>query len=95
MNKCLYCYQSLDVNTAQEYHQKCVQKFFGSKLAPILPYKMSDMALLAKKVVERSITVPGVQPKLSMGVINDALKDGASGRMTILDALEGLYILKQ
>lgn len=94
MNKCLYCYQPLQANTAQEYHEKCAQKFFGSKVAHVLPYKMSDMAVLAKEVVERSITVPGVQPKLSMGVINDALQDGTSGRMTILDALEGLYILK-
>lgn len=94
MNKCLYCYQLLEVNSAQEYHEKCVQKFFDSKVAPVLPYKMSDMAVLAREVVERSVTVPGVQPKLSMGVIHDALQDGTSGRMTILDALEGLYILK-
>ena len=55
---------------------------------------MKDMYSLAKEVVERSVTVPGVQPKLSMGIIKEALQDGASGRMTILDALEGLYILK-
>ncbi|WP_461534410.1 HipA domain-containing protein [Sinomicrobium sp.] len=94
MNKCLYCYQPLQANSKQEYHEKCVQKFFGSKVAPILPYKMSDMAVLAKEVVERSVTVPGVQPKLSMGVINDALQEKTSGRMTVLDALEGLFILK-
>lgn len=92
MNKCLYCYQGLQANATQEYHEKCAQKFFDSKIAPVLPYKMSDMVSLAKEVVERSVTVPGVQPKLSMGVINDALQDGAPGRMTILDALEGFYI---
>ncbi|MHC5352767.1 HipA domain-containing protein [Myroides sp. LJL115] len=94
MNKCLYCYQGLQADATQEYHEKCAQKFFDSKIAPVLPYKMSDMVSLAKEVVERSVTVPGVQPKLSMGVINDALQDGTSGRMTILDALEGFYILK-
>lgn len=94
MNKCLYCYQPLEANAVQEYHDRCARKFFSSKVAPLLPYKMADMADLAKEVIERSVTVPGVQPKLSMGVINDVLQDGASGRMTILDALEGLYILK-
>lgn len=94
MNKCLYCYQALETGATQEYHEKCVHKFFGSKTAPLLPYKMSDMVVLAREVVERSVAVPGVQPKLSMGIIHEALQDGSSGRMTVLDALEGLYILK-
>lgn len=94
MSKCLYCYNDLDKNTSQEYHTKCALIFFGSQTAPMLPYEMKDMSSLAKEVVKRSVTVPGVQPKLSMGIINEALKEGTSGRMTILDALEGLYILK-
>lgn len=93
MSNCLYCYQPLEATT-QEYHDACAREFFGSKTAPRLPYNMSDMDLLAKEVVERSVAIPGVQPKLSMGLINDTLQDGNSGRMTILDALEGLYILK-
>lgn len=94
MSKCLYCYKYLEQNSTQEYHNKCALKFFGSESAPLLLYEMKDMSRLAREVVERSVTVPGVQPKLSMGIINEALKEGTSGRMTILDALEGLYILK-
>ena len=94
MSKCLYCYRDLENNATQEYHIKCALEFFGSETAPLLPYEMKDMSGLAKEVVERSVTVPGVQPKLSMGIIKEALQDGTSGRMTILDALEGLYILK-
>ncbi|MCC9043696.1 HipA domain-containing protein [Myroides sp. M-43] len=94
ISRCLYCYQVLETNASQEYHDKCAIKFFGSKIAPILPYAMNEMDRLAKEVVQRSVTVPGVQPKLSMGIVKDALGDKTSGRMTILDALEGLYILK-
>jgi serine/threonine-protein kinase HipA len=52
------------------------------------------MEKLAKEAAELSITVPGVQPKLSLGWIKTALENGHQGRLTIMDALEGNYILK-
>ncbi|HMU04480.1 MAG TPA: HipA domain-containing protein, partial [Saprospiraceae bacterium] len=52
------------------------------------------MEKLAKDVAELSITVPGVQPKLSLGWIKTALDNGHQGRLTIMDALNGNYILK-
>jgi serine/threonine-protein kinase HipA len=52
------------------------------------------MEKLAKEAVKLSITVPGVQPKLSLGWIKSTLADGQNGRLTLMDALEGLYILK-
>ncbi|MDD3787421.1 MAG: HipA domain-containing protein [Petrimonas sp.] len=55
---------------------------------------MAEMAKLAKEVVESSVTVPGVQPKLSLGFINDVLQDGSKGRLTVMGALGGNYILK-
>lgn len=94
MNKCLYCYKSIQEPHHQEYHTACIQTFFGTKEAPVLPYTMNDMVALAKQVVARSVSVPGVQPKLSMGIVKDILDDKTKGRMTILDALNGLYILK-
>ncbi|WP_240180921.1 HipA domain-containing protein [Myroides odoratimimus] len=94
MSRCLYCYEVLSDETQQEYHDTCAKHFFGTVVAPVLSYEMSEIAQLAKNVVERSVTVPGVQPKLSMGVVEKNIGDGQSGRMTILDALEGLYILK-
>lgn len=92
MAKCLYCYK--DIEGDDDYHPTCIKSFFGTKLAPTLPYRLKDMAKLAKQAVELSVTVPGVQPKLSVGWIKNNLEDGKDGRLTIMDALEGLYILK-
>ncbi|MEI6879922.1 MAG: HipA domain-containing protein [Bacteroidota bacterium] len=94
MNKCLYCYKELDIIDTGDYHTKCINAFFGTKSAPDLPYRLDEMEKLAKEALELSITVPGVQPKLSLGWIKNNLKDGHQGRLTIMDALEGLYILK-
>jgi serine/threonine-protein kinase HipA len=94
MNSCLYCYEPLSENQVGDYHPHCVKKFFGTLHAPLLPYHLSEMEILAKQIAERSITVPGVQPKLSLGWIKTELKNDHQGRLTILDALEGMYILK-
>lgn len=93
MAKCLYCYKTLGENEV-DYHSKCAKHFFGTNHAPILPYQLSDMAKLAKEAAELSITVPGVQPKLSLGWIKSELGNGHQGRLTIMNALEGQYILK-
>lgn len=93
MNKCLYCYQKLEAAEV-DYHAKCAKKFFGSQEAPLLPYQLSEMEQLAKEAAELSITVPGVQPKLSLGWLKDELKNGHNGRLTIMDALDGQFILK-
>ncbi len=56
---------------------------------------MAEMAELAKQVVESSVTVPGVQPKLSLGFIKNVLQDGGrGGRLTVMGAFGGNYILK-
>ena len=94
MPKCLYCYKELDANDTGDYHPKCIKAFYGTKSAPALPYRLDEMEKLAKEAVELSVTVPGVQPKLSLGWIKNRLEDGHNGRLTIMDALEGLYILK-
>lgn len=52
------------------------------------------MTELAKNVVERSVAVPGVQPKLSLTIVKDALANGARGRLTVVGALGGNYIFK-
>ncbi|WP_320168191.1 HipA domain-containing protein [Mangrovibacterium marinum] len=48
---------------------------------------------LAKSVVERSVTVPGVQPKLSLTLVK-AAKEKADTRLTVVGALGGQYIFK-
>lgn len=93
MLKCLYCYRELEVNQV-DYHPKCITKFFGTKYAPLLPYRFNEMEKLAKQAVALSISVPGVQPKLSLGRIKTTLENGHQGRLTIMDALDGNYILK-
>ena len=93
MNKCLYCYKELDEKQL-DYHPRCIKAFFGTKYAPVLPYRLSEMEKLAKKAAELSITVPGVQPKLSLGWIKTELENGHQGRLTIMDAMEGHFILK-
>ncbi|SFT50960.1 serine/threonine-protein kinase HipA [Algoriphagus locisalis] len=94
MNRCLHCYEPLNANLKGDYHLRCIKEFFGTTHAPLLPYRLSEMEVLAKEAAESSITVPGVQPKLSLGWIKTELEDGHQGRLTILDALEGMYIMK-
>ena len=95
MNKpCLYCYDSLPENTTQDFHENCSETFFGSPVAPTLDYSIEDMAVLAQQVVERSIAVPGVQPKLSLTLVKDTLMDGGHNRLTVIGALGGNYIFK-
>jgi len=94
MRKCLYCYKELDITQEGDYHPMCIKAFYGTKHAPILPYRLSEMEKLAKTAAELSITVPGVQPKLSLGWIKTELENGHQGRLTVMDALEGNYILK-
>jgi serine/threonine-protein kinase HipA len=94
MRKCLYCYMELDAKDGGDYHPKCIKVFYGTKHALVLPYRLSEMEKLAKEVAEQSVTVPGVQPKLSLGWIKTELENGHQGRLTIMDALEGNYILK-
>ncbi|MEZ4847480.1 MAG: HipA domain-containing protein [Bacteroidia bacterium] len=49
------------------------------------------MSQLAKNVVERRVTVPGVQPKLSLSLIK---KTQENARLTVVGALGGNYIFK-
>ncbi|MBK8516001.1 MAG: HipA domain-containing protein [Saprospiraceae bacterium] len=94
MNKCLSCYQEIEESHDGDYHTRCCKAFFGTAYAPVLPYQFSEIENLAKQAAMMSITVPGVQPKLSLGWIKSELVDGHQGRLTIMNALEGNYILK-
>ena len=88
---CLYCYNTLTTET--DFHEKCALEFFGTKEAPEIPYRLEDMGTLAKNVVERSIAVPGVQPKLSMSLDNN-ISTKETPRLTVVGALGGHYIFK-
>lgn len=90
-NKCLYCYE--DLSEEKDFHKKCAMEFFGNKSAPQIPYSLSQMSDLAKNIIERSISVPGVQPKLSMSV-EKGRKKNTNTRLTLVGALGGQYIFK-
>lgn len=93
MSTCLYCGNPIKEGHT-DFHTKCSLEFFGTEKAPQLDYKLDEMTALAKKTVENSITVPGVQPKLLMGLLKEIIDGESHFRMTILDALGGSYILK-
>ena len=90
--KCIFCYNEL--NSEEDFHSACSLKFFGTNVAPKLNYTIDEMEELAQNIVENSITVPGVQPKLSLGFIKDVLQNENKGRLTVVGALGGNYILK-
>lgn len=56
-------------------------------------YTLDQMDELAKSVVERSVSVPGVQAKLSMSLVK-SIKQKSDARLTVVDALGGQYIFK-
>ncbi len=90
-HRCLYCYEP--IGKGQDFHEKCSLEFFGVATPPTIEYSLDQMDELAKKVVERSIAVPGVQAKLSMSLVKD-VKEKSDTRLTVVGALGGQYIFK-
>lgn len=90
-NRCLYCYEPLEIES--DFHEKCSYEFFGTRTSPDLDYSLDQMDELAKNVVERSVAVPGVQPKLSLSLIKE-IKEQSNTRLTVIGALGGEYIFK-
>jgi serine/threonine-protein kinase HipA len=90
-NKCLYCYKAIE--EGHDFHEDCSLQFFGSKTPPDIQYSLNQMDELARHVLERSIAVPGVQPKLSLS-LSDEAKDNSNTRLTVVGALSGQYIFK-
>ncbi|MGV0928400.1 HipA domain-containing protein [Empedobacter sp. ULE_I145] len=89
MKKCLSCYKELAENEI-DFHSKCSKKIFGSINPPSIDFDSKQLEELAKELIVKSVTVTGVQPKLSLNLISDINKQS---RFTIVD-LEGNYILK-
>jgi serine/threonine-protein kinase HipA len=99
MKRCLYCYEVLQ-DGESDYHAKCSKKFFGTATPPGLPYTTDQINALAEKVVRSQITVPGVQPKLSLHLETRGRprrvgvgSKGTDARLTVV-GLWGGYILK-
>jgi len=90
-NKCLYCYETL--TGEGDFHEKCSREFFGTSKPPKIPYSLDQMAELAKDVLERSVSVPGVQAKLSMSLIKES-REHSDSRLTVVGSLGGNFIFK-
>lgn len=88
MSKCLFCYKELPPD-AVDFHPACANRFFGSRQAPLLPYRRDQIDDLAWQVIRSQTTLTGVQPKLSL----DLSPASRPQRLTIV-GLWGRFILK-
>lgn len=91
--KCLCCGKAIkDTASTDEknngWHNRCVRSFFGTAKMPMLDLSEKKLEELANMTVNKGLTVPGVQKKLSLH-----LSDDAETRLTIVDYPTG-YILK-
>ncbi len=87
MSRCLICRRPLETG---DYHPACAKHFFGVGTPPELPYGLDEIAELAKQTVQSSVTVTGVQPKLSLHIE----KSGPKKRRFTIVGLWGAFILK-
>ena len=88
MKSCLICHKPLDVK-GTDYHSACSKRLFGTDIPPRIDIALDQIEALASETVVRSVTVPGVQPKLSMHIESE----GDAPRFTIV-GLWGGYVLK-
>ena len=86
---CLYCYKENN-SGVKDFHPGCSKKMFGTEEPPVMDYAYSEMTKLAEKVISSSVTVPGVQAKLSLHLDK---KGGRPSKLTLV-GLWGDYILK-
>jgi serine/threonine-protein kinase HipA len=91
--RCLHCGKPFKESDSLEqkeagWHSKCVRSFFGTRTLPTLEISDGQLLEMANAAVNRGLTVPGVQKKLSLH-----LSRGPEARLTIVDYPTG-YILK-
>ncbi len=75
----------------KQYHRRCAKALFGSTHVPLLHYTQEELNALAQKTLLERISVPGVQPKLSLHLERGS--PTTANRLTLV-GLEGDYILK-
>ena len=91
--RCLFCNKELnspsDYEAKVSWHNKCIKKFFGTVAIPEIDISEEQLEALANSTVNKGLTVPGVQKKLSLHLD----KQDKTGRFTFVDYPTG-YILK-
>ena len=90
MNRCYVCGKELEAS-GEYYHKRCLKTLFNSTAVPLIDYTWSELNKLASQIINQRISVPGVQPKLSVHLEKD--HNQQRDRITIV-GLEGDYILK-
>ncbi|MFN3488027.1 MAG: HipA domain-containing protein [Emticicia sp.] len=94
MTRCLYCYQEISGETPTDgeadFHPKCSKKIFGLNKPPVLSFGKNELKEIAQQFIIRSVTITGVQPKLSLAIEKI---DAQNSRLTIV-GLWGNFILK-
>ena len=91
--KCLYCGKEISENASSEekswqWHRKCIRHFFGTENLPAIDLTEDSLKELVNETVNKGLTVPGVQKKLSLH-----LTYGTNARLTLVNYPTG-YILK-
>ena len=91
--RCLYCGKEIKDNASEhekehQWHSRCIKKFFGTSKMPVLDVSEEKLEELANATVNKGLTIPGVQKKLSLHLSTDI-----DSRLTIVDYPTG-YILK-
>lgn len=88
--KCLCCGKEIlnKQEMLSKWHDKCIKKFFGLEILPSIEINKENLKELVIKYTNMGITVPGVQKKLSLFLLNDD-----NPRLTLKDYPIG-YILK-
>ena len=90
MNRCLCCGRDARPEEGS-YHGRCLKALFHSTKAPILDYSWQELNQMATQIIRQRISVPGVQPKLSVHLEKDHRL--RADRLTLV-GLEEDYILK-
>ncbi len=90
-NRCLSCGQPLPPDADSSCHPACSRRLFGTPRPPVLARTWAELDALARTTVLRRISVPGVQPKLSLHL--ETGRAGTPARLTLV-GLAGDYILK-
>lgn len=91
IKNCLYCCEPLGTDEI-DYHSRCSKKFFGTAEAPELPFELHQMYELANQIVRSSVSVTGVQAKLSLDI--ETFKETRKKSRFTLVGLWGKYVLK-
>lgn len=93
MIRCLCCNKEIvnptEYETQKHWHERCIKSFFGVRQLPEIACSEEELERLANLTVNKGLTVPGVQKKLSLHLSTD----DKIARLTIVDYPAG-YILK-